>query len=249
LHAALKAWYAQPGDQVEKPVDGYVIDIVRGDELIEIQTRGFSSLRRKLDALIPNHRVRLVYPVALEKWIIRLGPDERTILSRRRSPKHGRALDVFGELPSLARLVNHPHFSIEVALVRTEEIQCNTRGPRRASWRRKGWRIHDRKLIEVVDRRGLETPADFLAFLPPLWLDSAKSAREPRAEYAAGQRRKKAAAPPSPTPDPEFTFTTRELADALRVSRYFAQKITYCLREMGAIRSVGKRGRAIVYAL
>ena len=72
---------------------------------------------------------------------------------------------------------------------------------------------------------------------------------EPRTEYAAGSRRKRLADPPSPTPDPEFTFTTRELADALRVSRYFAQKMAYCLREMGAIRSVGKRGRAIVYVL
>jgi hypothetical protein len=32
LHAALKEWYAQPGDRTEVPMDGYVIDLVR-DEL------------------------------------------------------------------------------------------------------------------------------------------------------------------------------------------------------------------------
>ncbi len=26
LHASLKEWYAQPGDQFEVPVDGFVID-------------------------------------------------------------------------------------------------------------------------------------------------------------------------------------------------------------------------------
>ena len=34
LHAALKAWYAQPGDRLEVAVDGFVVDIVRGDLLI-----------------------------------------------------------------------------------------------------------------------------------------------------------------------------------------------------------------------
>jgi len=29
LHAALKAWYYQPGDEVEMAVDSYIIDILR----------------------------------------------------------------------------------------------------------------------------------------------------------------------------------------------------------------------------
>ena len=60
LHAALKAWYAQPGDEFEALVDGSVIDIVRGDLLVEIQTRNFSALKRKLEKLVVDHPVRLV---------------------------------------------------------------------------------------------------------------------------------------------------------------------------------------------
>jgi hypothetical protein len=48
LHASLKQWYARPGDRFEVPVDGFVIDIVRGRLLIEIQTRNFASTRAKL---------------------------------------------------------------------------------------------------------------------------------------------------------------------------------------------------------
>ena len=66
LHAALKRWYARPGDRAEVPLDGYVIDLVRGDTLIEIQTRGFAKLARKLTRLVRNHRVRLVFPIARE---------------------------------------------------------------------------------------------------------------------------------------------------------------------------------------
>ena len=35
LHASLKEWYAEPGDATEVKVDGYVIDLVRGERLIE----------------------------------------------------------------------------------------------------------------------------------------------------------------------------------------------------------------------
>ena len=43
LHASLKQWYARPGDRFEVPVDGFVIDIVRDNLLIEIQTRNFAA--------------------------------------------------------------------------------------------------------------------------------------------------------------------------------------------------------------
>ena len=60
LHEALKKWYAQSGDRVEVPVDGSIVDIVRGELLVEIQTSNFAAIRRKLEKLIVNHPVRLV---------------------------------------------------------------------------------------------------------------------------------------------------------------------------------------------
>jgi hypothetical protein len=66
LHAALKAWYARPEHPVEVPVDGYVIDLVQGERLIEIQTGNFSDIKRKLHELVPRYPVRLIYPVAAQ---------------------------------------------------------------------------------------------------------------------------------------------------------------------------------------
>ena len=140
LHAALKDWYAAPGDLAEQPVDGYVVDLVRGNELIEIQTRNFSALKRKLATLLQHHSVRLVHPIPARKWIVRLDRDGATVLSRRRSPKRGTLLDVFDELVSIPHLVAHPRFALEVLLVAVEETrQQDGRG----SWRRRGWSIHD----------------------------------------------------------------------------------------------------------
>ena len=72
LHASLKEWYAQPGDQFEVAVDGFVIDIVRDDLLLEIQTGNFASIKSKLTDLARAHRIRLIYPIAQEKWIVKL---------------------------------------------------------------------------------------------------------------------------------------------------------------------------------
>jgi hypothetical protein len=164
LHAALKAWYAQPGDRFEVPVDGSVIDIVHGELLVEIQTRGFSPLKHKLEKLVTNHQVRLVYPIAAEKWIVRLSDDGAVREGRRKSPKRGLVLELFRELVSFPLLIAHPNFALEVLLIQEEEVR--QQGLAR-NWRRRGWGTVERRLVQVVDRRLFATPADLVALLPP----------------------------------------------------------------------------------
>ena len=163
LHAALKEWYARPGDQCEVYVDGFLVDIARDDRLVEIQTRNFAQIKRKLAALAERHRVRLVYPIAEEKWIVRESRDGRKRLSRRKSPKRGVVEHVFRELVSAPALLAMPHFSLEVLLIREEEVR--RQGIARA-WRRGGWATCERRLLEVVDRRVFETRHDLAALVP-----------------------------------------------------------------------------------
>jgi hypothetical protein len=89
LHAQLKDWYQRRGDRAEQVVDGFVVDLIRGNLLVEIQTGGFAPLRRKLELLTGQHRVRLVAPVPLVRTIIRLS-DEGELMSARRSPRRER---------------------------------------------------------------------------------------------------------------------------------------------------------------
>lgn len=163
LHAALKAWYTQPGDALEVPVDGYIIDLVRGDVLIEIQTRGFSALRDKLAALTRAHPVRLVYPIAQEKWIVKLAEDGKSEVSRRRSPKRGDVEQIFDELVSIPHLLAQPNFTLEVVFIHEEEAR---RYDARRGWRRKGWVTHERRLVKVVGQQSFTSPEDLRALLP-----------------------------------------------------------------------------------
>lgn len=227
LHAALKAWYAQPDDQIEVPLKGeaadgrrfrYHIDIVRAlpsTLLIEIQTRSFSSLKRKLYTLTEPHHahhVRLVYPIPAERWLVDLDADGG-VVKRRKSPKRGRVEDAFNELVRLPDLICRPHFSFEVLLIRDEEVRIDDG---KGSWRRKRRSIHDRRLLAVVESRVFDSPADFCALLPP---------------------------------GLAMPFTVRELAKLAKLSPALAGKMAYCLWKMGAVERVGHRRRAYLYAL
>jgi hypothetical protein len=212
LHAELKHWYKQPGDLLEEMVDGFHIDIVRGKLLIEIQTTNFSSIKSKLATLTKKHPVRLVYPIAQEKWIVRLAANGITQLGRRKSPKKGNLFHLFQELVSIPELIKNQNFSLEVLLIREEEIRCDDG---LGSWRRKGWSISDRRFLEVRRRHIFKKPSDFLTFIPTNLSDP---------------------------------FSTQDLAECINQPRWFAQKMAYCLRKMGAIEIVGKTGNSILYS-
>jgi hypothetical protein len=212
LHAALKERYRRDGDQVEVPLEGFVVDLVRDGLLIEIQTRGFSSMRRKFDRLLDLYPIRLVHPVAAKKWIVKLDDDGREV-SRRRSPKRGIAADVCGELVSFPSLLSHPNFTLEIALIEEEEVR---RPDARKGWRRGGFVIEERRLVSVLDTVELGSPEDLLGLLP------------------------------RGLPDP---FTTADLASGLGRSRHLAQEVAYCLRVSGAVETVGRDKRGVLYEL
>ena len=163
LHASLKKWYAQPGDRFEVAVDGFVIDIVRDDLLLEIQSGNFASIKSKLTNLARSHQIRLIYPIAQEKRIVKLAKDDESGITRRKSPKRGRVEDLFWEMVSFPQLLADRNFSLEVLMIKEEEVR---RYEGKRNWRRKGWMTEERRLVEVVDHRLFEEPAGWLAFLP-----------------------------------------------------------------------------------
>jgi hypothetical protein len=163
LHASLKEWCAQPGDRFEVPVDRFVIDIVRDDLFLEIQTSNLASLKSKVACLTRSHQVRLVHPIAWEKWIVHLANGDDHPASRRKSPKRGRVEDLFWKIVGLARLFANSNLSLEVLMIREEEARRHEPGRR---WRRRGWVTEERRLLQVVDRRLFRDPADWLALLP-----------------------------------------------------------------------------------
>lgn len=164
LHAAVKAALAEPGDRLEVPVGRFVIDLVRADgELVEVQTGGFGPLGRKLDALLDEHRMRIVHPVPAARRIVRVD-EQGEVLSVRRSPKRASAVDVFDKLVAFPALLSHPNLTVEVLLLSEDHI----RRPEPTRTRRRTRDPGERRLTEVLDRVVWRGPDDVLAALPAL---------------------------------------------------------------------------------
>ena len=214
LHQALKSLYTGVDAVQEVSVGSYVADVRGADDVLyEIQTGGFASLKKKLVALIEHHRVVLVHPIAQVRYIVKLPVCEDDEATRRRSPKRGSIADIVSELVSIPRLLNHPNFELEVVLIEEDEFRVFEPDKVRG---RRGWRVVQRRLVEVLERHRFCSAADLFCLVP-------------------GEL-------------PE-TFTTRDLAEAMRQPRWIAQKLAYCLREAGEITLCGKEGNALCYTM
>lgn len=211
MHRALKWHYAGAADELEARRHGYVIDVARADALVEIQTANFAAIKRKLRDLTARQPVLLVYPIPQTKWLLRQDANGQP-LGRRKSPRRGRLEDCFAELARFPALLARPNLALELLLIELEECR---RADGMGSWRRQFQSVRGRRLLRIVGRRRLASPADCAALLPR---------------------------------DLPPVFTTRQLAAAAGLQRRLAGQMAYCLREMGALRVIGRKGRAYHYA-
>ncbi|HEY9754512.1 MAG TPA: hypothetical protein V6C97_05110 [Oculatellaceae cyanobacterium] len=162
LHQEIKTYLAIPGDRFEVPLGNYIIDILRDNLLIEIQTKNFSALKEKLQTLTKTHQVRLVYPLPERKTITCTAKDN-TVLYTRKSPRKGVLVDVFRELVMIPEVIGAENFSLEILFVDEEEIRC---ADGKGSWRRRGVSIKERRLLGVNSRVLFQNKTDFLKLLP-----------------------------------------------------------------------------------
>ena len=103
---------------------GYIADILRPDgSILEIQTRGFSRLKKKLPALLEQHPVTVVYPLPRTKWLLWIDDATGEISRPRRSPKRGVPYDIFFELRWITPVLTHPRLTFCILEVDVEEYR------------------------------------------------------------------------------------------------------------------------------
>ncbi len=163
LHLQLKQLYADPGDRLECKLGGYIIDIVKKDTLVEIQTANFSAISKKLCRLLQDHKVILVHPIFIQKNIIKLNPENGETVSKKKSPAKGNIYDIFSELIRIPHIISHPNLSIHIVMAKIDELRCMDG---KGSWRRKGESIVEKRLNEVVEIRRFSCVQDYENLVP-----------------------------------------------------------------------------------
>lgn len=141
VHAVMKNYYAPDTDMHEIPIENFVADIYTGQEIIEIQTRAFNKMRRKLDAFLPLYPVTIVYPIPHIKWLSWIDEETGETSPKRKSPKTGNPYMAFIELYKIRPYLSNPNLHLKLALLDMEEYRLLN-----------GWSRDKKKGSERYDR-------------------------------------------------------------------------------------------------
>jgi hypothetical protein len=166
LHRQLKQTYADADAQLEAPLDGFRIDVLCGDEVVEIQHGSLAAIRDKVAKLAKTRRVLVVKPIVVRKRIVRQDARAGRVLSRRYSPKKGNIWELFHELVYFTRVFPHKNLALEVPLVDIEEWRYPGHG-RRRRWRKNDHQVEDQRLISIHRIQRFRTGADLANLVPP----------------------------------------------------------------------------------
>ena len=123
VHAVLKNYYEPDEQYQEVAIDGLFADIFNGREIIEIQTRSFDKVRKKLDRFLPLHPVTVVLPIADTKWIYWINPETGECSEKRKSPKKGNPYNAFYELYKIKSYLKNPNLTIKFIFMDMEEYK------------------------------------------------------------------------------------------------------------------------------
>lgn len=164
VHAVLKSYYAPNDDMIEVAINGFVADVCFDRNIYEIQTRQFYTMKRKLDAFLPEFDVTIVYPLPVKKTILRVDPDSGHITSRRVSPRKPGIYDVFYELYGIRDYLKNRHLHIKITSLEIEDIRFT--GLTEQHGRRKR-PLSDLVPVRILDETDIMDIRDMMMFVPP----------------------------------------------------------------------------------
>jgi hypothetical protein len=163
LHRALKYRYSGENGETEIMADDFVCDARTGNgELVEVQTGSFKPLREKIKILSRKNKIRIIYPIIIQKHI-ELYDARGTLVYRRKSPRKGSPWDLFKALLYAPGLAGAKNIVIELACVDVLEKRIDDG---KGSWRRKGISIEDKSLLLWHESIVLEKLKDYRRFIP-----------------------------------------------------------------------------------
>lgn len=123
IHSVIKRYLSPDSIYHEVKIAGFVADIFDGSHIIEIQTRDFNKLRKKLSAFLKEYPVTIVYPAPAIKWLRWVNPETGEITSPRKSPKVGACYSVFPELYKIKDFLTEPGLSLKIMMIDMEEYR------------------------------------------------------------------------------------------------------------------------------
>ena len=163
VHAVVKNYYEPDEDKQEIPIEGMYADIFTGNEIIEIQTRSFDQVRKKLDRFLPEYPVTVVLPIPDTKWLIWIDEETGELSPPRKSPKIGSEYSAFKELYKIKPYMKKEGLTIVLLFLDMEEYRLIN------GWskdKKKGSSRYDRIPVQITKEVCFKQSRDYEILLP-----------------------------------------------------------------------------------
>lgn len=163
VHAILKYYMEFNENFHEIPTNGYVADILKDGNVIEIQTANFNKLRDKLSVFLNDYQVTIVYPIPYIKYLLWIDEKTGEISKKRKSPKLGNPYNSFYELYKIKKFLTHPNLKLKILLINMEEYRLLNGYSEN---RKKGSSRYDRIPLEIVQEINIDSIEDYMQLVP-----------------------------------------------------------------------------------
>ena len=164
LHAALKRFYAKDSTCLEVPLGRFVADVFDGETVVEIQTRQFSRLQKKLAFFLERYPVTVVYPFPRTRYLVWTDPQTGESTRPHKSPKRGTPLSALHELYQIRTLLGVENLTVELLLFDLDEYRLLDGY---GKYKKKGSTLRERIPRGEPELIRLQAPEDYGALLPP----------------------------------------------------------------------------------
>jgi len=163
LHAVVKHYIEPDKTKHEVKVGSFYADIAADEAIVEIHTRSFNTLRKKLAEFMETSPVTVVYPLPKTKWLLWIDKQTGEVTKKRKSPREGRLYDAIHELYKIKPLLNHENFRLHIIFIDIEEYRYLD------GWsndKKRGSSRCDRIPVDIKEEIFFNTKKDFLQFIP-----------------------------------------------------------------------------------
>jgi hypothetical protein len=163
LHSVIKNYIEPDKSRQEVKIDRFVADIFRDDQVIEIQTRNFYGMKKKLSHFLEKYPVTVVYPIPNEKHINWIDPSTGEIVERRKSPKKPHPQEMAHELIHILPFLTHENLSFRIMYLDVEDYKLKN------GWDasgKKGSERYERIPKRLIAEKIISCAKDYLYFIP-----------------------------------------------------------------------------------
>ncbi len=163
LHIILKKYFEEDPSFHEVPTCGFIADIRRDHDIAEIETAGFSGLKPKLAAYLPEYRVTLVHPLAGKKYVSWIDPETKEISKRKRSPKKEGVYDLLFEMVRILPFAADKNLTVLGPVLEVDEYRMADgwgRGGKRGSHR------FEQMPVDLIEMIELSSNGDYRKQIP-----------------------------------------------------------------------------------